>query len=427
MNKADLEQLVFERNEFQCQLCHRQVPSVLLLVDNAISSEDFQIEPPEDGYYCLCESCYKQQHGHFQTTPTSRASDRRKQLDMLISWRQERQELSAQIDSLVIDYVNGKIEPLSLNKTGQSNVHKAVKSKNLTQVLDAIDEMFDQYVRYGDDDEITKRSANEFINKLGGYLYITSLSPVEQAVYYVRNVCRKMYANWNDLEGKKLLNEYVEALRRADWTDEEIISDLKKELMRESRLKKNWTTWSQFISKWISDIKGWKTDNDDSLRRSGLTNGKFEHGKYRINYARHCYATFEYLFSLVAPKDHIRRIRLCETVKDALQRFLTDQQAELVRLKAVPKKGDIESIVFDEYLPWFGDTLMLQEDEPETELRDLPFDIEGPHNGVFFSCIKEMFEYLYLPALGYDYQTCLVASQFYLDHIDEVFCDSLPF
>ena len=64
-----LRRLIIERDEFTCTECGQQVPKVLLYIDKILSPETeeaFAGQPEEDKYTCLCESCYKQAHGHLQ-------------------------------------------------------------------------------------------------------------------------------------------------------------------------------------------------------------------------------------------------------------------------------------------------------------------------------------------------------------------------
>lgn len=56
---------------------------------------------------------------------------------------------------------------------------KPFEKNNFTTALDAIDDTFDHYVTYDNGDDINKKSVDTFLNKIGGYLYINSLPPVD--------------------------------------------------------------------------------------------------------------------------------------------------------------------------------------------------------------------------------------------------------
>lgn len=58
-------------------------------------------------------------------------------------------------------------------------------------------------------------------------------------------------------KAKVLVQDYIAALREQGWTDDQILDDLKTELLRVSNEKKNWSEWKEFVLKWTSDIKGW--------------------------------------------------------------------------------------------------------------------------------------------------------------------------
>lgn len=113
--------------------------------------------------------------------------------------------------------INGKIEPYSLTKQGAQNVRKAIRKNNFTTALDAIDDTFDHYVTYDNGDDINKKSVDTFLNKIGGYLYINSLPPVDQEIYHVCNSCRAHFDYWNPQKGKAYVEEYVRVLRDYGW------------------------------------------------------------------------------------------------------------------------------------------------------------------------------------------------------------------
>ena len=194
-----LARLILERDEFTCTECGRQVPKVLLFIDRILSPESEEAlgdVPEEDKYTCLCEECYKQAHGHLQIKAATRTSERRSQLEMLVEWRRKKRGLESDTTAYLIDYIDGKIEPFSLTKQGVHNLRKAIGKSNFTSALDAIDETYNHYV-YFDGDDIVKSSVDEFLDKIGGYLYINSLPPVEREMYHVLNCCRVRFNYWN--------------------------------------------------------------------------------------------------------------------------------------------------------------------------------------------------------------------------------------
>lgn len=253
-NKATLSpslaRLILERDEFTCTECGRQVPKVLLFIDRILSPESEEAlgdVPEEDKYTCLCEECYKQAHSHLQIKAATRTAERRKQLEMLVEWRRENKGLESDTTSYLIDYINGKIEPYSLSKQGTQNVRKAIRKSNFTTALDAIDETFMHYVTYDNGEDINQASVNTFINKIGGYLYINSLPPIEREIYHICNVCKKIFNYWDDDKARAYIRLYIEALQRQGWSEERIVDDLKNELLPESKTKKHWSGWHSFV------------------------------------------------------------------------------------------------------------------------------------------------------------------------------------
>lgn len=431
-----LARLILERDEFTCTECGRQVPKVLLCIDKILSPESEEAMsdmPEEDKYTCLCEECYKQVHSHLQIKAATRTAERRKQLEMLVEWRRENKGLESDTTSYLIDYINGKIEPYSLSKQGTQNVRKAIRKSNFTTALDAIDETFMHYVTFDNGEDINQASVNTFINKIGGYLYINSLPPIEREIYHVCNVCKKIFNYWDDDKARAYIRLYIEALQRQGWSEERIVDDLKNELLPESKTKKHWSGWHSFVEKWTDDINHWETaptkvqSNNNRLRYEG--DALIETLEIDINFANEAWQVIKLFYDHYAGSTPEGWKALSSYVEDALLRFLLDMREEFRQLKGIPvEKQDL----LDGYIHWMAlhnliRTRPIDEEfcfvpEPEARPSDFPRDVQHhflAHDST--DLLREIFWYFNLPQRRLDYQSDLEALDYFIKHYREVF------
>lgn len=431
-----LARLILERDEFTCTECGRQVPKVLLYIDKILSPESEEAMsdmPEEDKYTCLCEECYKQAHGHLQIKPATRTAERRRQLEMLVEWRREKRGLESDTIAYLVDYINGKIEPYSLSKKGEKDVRVAVKKSNFTDALNAVDETFDRYVTYDNGDDLNRDSVGKFVGKIGGFLYIRSLPPVEQEMYHVLNCCKIRFTYWDQKKAKVLVQDYIAALREQGWTEDQILDDLKTELLRVSNEKKNWSEWKEFVLKWTSDIKGWSKPADTV--QSGINRYHYEGAKLTdtldidIDFANEALQVIKLFY------DHYRGstpegwLALSSYIEDALLRCLLDQREEFRRIKGIPiaKASYIDDYIDLGSLMNLVQTYPIDDEfiyhpEPKPRRGDFPRDVQ--HHFLATDCeslVSEIFNYFYLPSYRFDYESSLNALDYFIKHYRKVF------
>lgn len=330
------------------------MPKVLLFIDRILSPESEEAlgdVPEEDKYTCLCEECYKQAHSHLQIKAATRTAERRKQLEMLVEWRREKRGLESDTIAYLIDYINGKIEPFSLSKKGEKDIRVAVKKSNFTDALNAVDETFDHYVTYDNGEDLNLDSVGKFIGKIGGYLYINSLPPVDQEMYYVLNCCKVRFNYWDHKKAKGFLQDYVNVLREQGWDEERILEDLKTELRRVSNNSKNWSEWKEIVLKWTSDIRGWSKEKPLVQDESGKNSIPDEHmnrnENISITFASDRFVTFKYLYETSGFCNPHRWKNVLNYLDDGLYRFLIDQRNEFTSKKGIPQEKPIDEIMED--------------------------------------------------------------------------------
>ena len=427
-----LRRIILERDEFTCTECGQQVPKVLLYIDKILSPETedaFAGQPEEDKYTCLCESCYKQAHGHLQFKAATRTAERRQQLEMMVEWRRENRCLASDANAYLIDYINGKIEPYSLTKQGAQNVRKAIRKSNFTTALDAIDETFDHYVTYDKGEDINKASVDEFLSKIGGYLYINSLPPVEKEMYHILNSCKSRFRWWDQQTAKGLVLNYIDALREQGWSEDRILEDLKTELLRASNEQRNWSQWTDLLEKWTSDIRGWSKNKRQVQDEAGKYSVPDEYMNRNedisIYYATDRFETFKYIYESSGFCTRERWKKVLNYLDDELYRFLIDQRNDFASKKGIPQEKPIADAM-DGYLDANYMLNLMIEDEEDYGAgnEEMPTGVKTYFfEELFVTILRDMFSYFYLPSTNYDFRSCIKAIDYFIRNYKEVFKD----
>ena len=427
-----LRRIILERDEFTCTECGQQVPKVLLYIDKILSPETedaFAGQPEEDKYTCLCESCYKQAHGHLQFKAATRTAERRQQLEMMVEWRRENRCLASDANAYLIDYINGKIEPYSLTKQGAQNVRKAIRKSNFTTALDAIDETFDHYVTYDKGEDINKASVDEFLSKIGGYLYINSLPPVEKEMYHILNSCKSRFRWWDQQTAKGLVLNYIDALREQGWSEDRILEDLKTELLRASNEQRNWSQWTDLLEKWTSDIRGWSKNKRQVQDEAGKYSVPDEYMNRNedisIYYATGRFETFKYIYESSGFCTRERWKKVLNYLDDELYRFLIDQRNDFASKKGIPLEKPIADAM-DGYLDANYMLNLMIEDEEDYGAgnEEMPTGVKTYFfEELFVTILRDMFSYFYLPSTNYDFRSCIKAIDYFIRNYKEVFKD----
>ena len=164
--------------------------------------------------------------------------------------------------------INEKISPFRLNEKGKSTISQLVNNYPYDLLVESIDIGASQYFRYDDEGYLTQESVANFINKLGGIAYNKSLNPIEQEIKKINNKGKASFNYWNYQSANSILNNYIRALKSSKWTDEQIYSDLKTEVISLINSSRNWSEWSSNMEKWINDIYGWDVEDDITIEQN---------------------------------------------------------------------------------------------------------------------------------------------------------------
>ena len=124
--------------------------------------------------------------------------ERRQQLDMLVRWRDELQNLHADTVQAIAARITQR-GGLGLSDTGLADVKKWLKKYELSIILRAVDEAFDNYLVYTDNrGGITIRSwetAFEKIPRIARVMTQEKTKPYLSRLFYIQGIIRRRVAD----------------------------------------------------------------------------------------------------------------------------------------------------------------------------------------------------------------------------------------
>lgn len=180
----------------------------------------------------------------------------------------------------LIKYIEEKIKPYTLSDFGKNDVSIWINKFGLEKVIEAVDISYNNYIVIGTDGNPTSQSVDNFLSKIGGIAHNNSLSPIEQKLMHIKNICKSKFSYWNNDKATVMLNNYIKALRKNNWTDEQILEDLNTETMDVVRDSNNWSEFRAAIEGWTNSLL---KDNSDSNSKSFIINNNLKIQKnYKI-------------------------------------------------------------------------------------------------------------------------------------------------
>jgi len=285
---------VFKRDKFTCQYCGGKSPEIVLNVDH--------IDPVAEGgtneIINLITSCFDCNNGkrdkllsdtsvvEKQRKQLELLQERREQIELMLEWKKSLSEFDNDVQSMLADYIDSKINPLSLNESGKKHIADWLKKFDVATILDGIDIAAKKYIKYNND-EIDQASAELFINKIGGVIVVKNMPPIQQKIAYIKGIARNRFSYWDDRKGSIILSNYIKELQ-LHYDEEEVLTDLGKEVEKITKESKNWTDWKNTLEKWTSDIQAWekpdKKNNRPDISEKEFTTDDLERFVYHSNY-----------------------------------------------------------------------------------------------------------------------------------------------
>ena len=202
---------VFKRDKFTCQYCGRTVPDVILHVDH--------IKPVAKGgtndimnLITSCSDCnlgkgarelsddsiVKKQQRQIQEL-----ADKNEQLEMMLQWREEIQQLSDKEVNAVNEHISS-ITAWKANDNGKKIIKNLIKEFSIQLVLDAVDIAFDKYY------DGSEKGWEDAFNKIGGICY--NKTHKNNGSYYFNYLCKaakNKFGYYNMDAVSRWVNDYI--------------------------------------------------------------------------------------------------------------------------------------------------------------------------------------------------------------------------
>lgn len=143
----------------------------------------------------------------------------------------------------LVQYIEDKIPGRHINQHGLNRLNNLYKKHGYALLIDCVDISTEKYLKYDDNGIPTQDSVEVFFDKIGGIAHNKSLSPLDQKVRYVLNYGNKAFNYWKENDAKILLKQYVYAMKRLGYDDDEIIDDLNDRVVLLIDDTGNWSRW----------------------------------------------------------------------------------------------------------------------------------------------------------------------------------------
>lgn len=187
-------------------------------------------------------------------------------------------------------YIEDKVKPITINEKAKSKLATLLIEYPLDFLKECVEISFSKYIIYDWDGNIQESSFNDFFNKIGGIAHNRSLNPIDKEITHILNIGCNAFSYWNNNTANAILRKYVAELRKNSWSDEQILNDLKTEVLPLFQSQSNWSQWLGVIEGWISDITKWQ-DADTSnviISNSSIIPNELTEGLQR-NIKKLCY------------------------------------------------------------------------------------------------------------------------------------------
>lgn len=182
-----------------------------------------------------------------------------------------------------IEYIEKRIYPFTCSETSRAYFSDLFRRYPESFLLECVDIGIKQYFKY-DDGKLTQKSVCQFISKLGGIAYNRSQNLIDQEILHIKNIGNKKYVYWSNSKADDILMRYVLALKKKEYSDEQILNDLKNNVRKICNSSRNWTQWSDTMERWIIDIENEDLEDDSTIIESGtiLPTQLFENVSHNI-------------------------------------------------------------------------------------------------------------------------------------------------
>ncbi len=218
---------VFKRDSFSCQYCGRKSPNVILEVDH--------INPVKRGgkndIMNLITSCFDCNRGKSdrvisdnsivekQRVQIEELNLKKQQLEMMLDWRNELDNVEDLAHGKVCDYFNSFFTKYRLSDSARINYFsKSIKEFGVEKVLDAIKLSVEKYKKSDEDFEIC-------LSKSNGILHYNKLPEHRQKISYIKGIYRNKFKEYDNVKIHLALINFYEAGGDLDFAMNELKGD----------------------------------------------------------------------------------------------------------------------------------------------------------------------------------------------------------
>lgn len=168
-----------------------------------------------------------------------------------------------------IEFIEGKIAPFTLNEKRRSEIALLYNRYPLEFLYECINIGISRYFGYDENGNLTNKSVEDFLNKIGGIAYNKSQSPIIQEISHIKGIAKKAFTYWDGNRADEILFDYITALKNAGWSEYKITVDLKTEVVGLISKSYSWPQWCNSMRRWINDIHQWEKDDDTEIKHEG--------------------------------------------------------------------------------------------------------------------------------------------------------------
>ena len=233
---------VFKRDQFKCQYCGKAAPDVVLNVDH--------INPVSKGgendilnLVTSCEDCNSGKSDRLlsdnsildkQRKMLEELDERRKQLQMMLEWRDELKDFDNEVAQSVADYFEQSIDDAAqVNEVGLKNINKWLKRFELHELLQAIDDLNPIYTK---DKALDAGAMFANIPKVANF---NRKGETEKSACYIRGILRNRIS-------------YVDYQKSLYWLTQAIEQGIDVEELKElAKTVKNWTEFRNAMEEYL--------------------------------------------------------------------------------------------------------------------------------------------------------------------------------
>ena len=227
---------VFKRDNFTCQYCGAKAPDVILEVDHMNPVK----EGGDNDMMNLITSCFNCNRGKEekkisdnsvvakQRKQIEELNLRRQQLEMMLCWRNELNEINSYEIDNIFDYINSFTENYRLIDECKLEIKQWLKKYKQVEILESIDISFDKYF------DNTDGSLTNTFNKIGAILHVKHMPEHKQKIAYIKGICKNKF---KDYDSKTASIELLELYNNG--------VDL--EVVKEKIINDNFLSFRQFI------------------------------------------------------------------------------------------------------------------------------------------------------------------------------------